>query len=67
MAGRTEKYSHQQLASWRLASAVQPTIVITSNLGYLFTDDAPEFYKKIGFTEQPVGMAQVIGKWLVNE
>ncbi|MFB2981363.1 GNAT family N-acetyltransferase [Microseira sp. BLCC-F43] len=34
---------------------------------YLFTDDAPEFYKKIGFTEQPVGMAQVIGKWLVNE
>lgn len=34
---------------------------------YLFTDDAPEFYKKIGFTEQPVGMGQVIGKWLVNE
>lgn len=34
---------------------------------YLFTDDAPEFYKKIGFTEQPVGMSQVIGKWLVNE
>ncbi|GET37245.1 DUF2834 domain-containing protein [Microseira wollei] len=31
---RTEKYSHKQLASWRLASAVQPTIVITSNLGY---------------------------------
>jgi predicted GNAT family acetyltransferase len=34
---------------------------------YLFTDDTPEFYIKIGFTEQPVGMSQVIGRWLVNE
>lgn len=34
---------------------------------YLFTDDVPEFYKKIGFTEQPIGMSQVIGRWLVNE
>jgi ribosomal protein S18 acetylase RimI-like enzyme len=34
---------------------------------YLFTDDAPEFYRKIGFTEQPSGMGQVIGRWLVNE
>jgi predicted GNAT family acetyltransferase len=34
---------------------------------YLFTDDTPEFYRKIGFTEQPIGMGQVIGRWLVNE
>ncbi|MEC4814183.1 MAG: GNAT family N-acetyltransferase [Scytonema sp. PMC 1069.18] len=34
---------------------------------YLFTDDAPEFYRKMGFTEQPIGMSRVIGKWLVNE
>jgi N-acetylglutamate synthase-like GNAT family acetyltransferase len=34
---------------------------------YLFTDDAPQFYKKLGFKEQPTGMGQVIGKWLVNE
>ena len=34
---------------------------------YLFTDDTPEFYRKIGFTEQPMGMGQVVGKWLVNE
>jgi ribosomal protein S18 acetylase RimI-like enzyme len=34
---------------------------------YLFTDDALEFYRKIGFTEQPSGMGQVIGRWLVNE
>ncbi len=34
---------------------------------YLFTDDTPEFYRRIGFTEQPIGMGQVVGKWLVNE
>lgn len=34
---------------------------------YLFTDDVLEFYRKIGFTEQPVGMGQVIGQWLINE
>ena len=34
---------------------------------YLFTDDTPEFYRKIGFAEQPIGMGQVIGRCLVNE
>lgn len=34
---------------------------------YLFTDDNLNFYKKLGFTEQPIGMGQVIGRWLVNE
>jgi predicted GNAT family acetyltransferase len=34
---------------------------------YLFTDDLPQFYTKLGFKEQPLGMGQVIGKWLVNE
>lgn len=34
---------------------------------YLFTDDVPEFYRKIGFTEQPIGMSKVVGKWLINE
>ncbi|MBD2776580.1 GNAT family N-acetyltransferase [Iningainema sp. BLCCT55] len=34
---------------------------------YLFTNDVPEFYKKIGFTEQPIGMSQVVGRWLVNK
>lgn len=29
---------------------------------YLFTDDAPEVYRKVGFTEQPIGMGQVIGR-----
>ncbi|GET41550.1 GNAT family N-acetyltransferase [Microseira wollei] len=34
---------------------------------FLFTDDVPEFYAKLGFVEQPIGMGQVIGTWLVNE
>lgn len=34
---------------------------------YLFTDDVAEFYIKIGFTEQPIGMSKVMGRWLVNE
>jgi len=34
---------------------------------YLFTDDTTEFYRKHGFTEQPIGMSQVVGKWLVND
>lgn len=33
---------------------------------YLFTDDVP-VYAKLGFAEQPIGMGQVIGTWLVNE
>lgn len=31
---------------------------------YLFTDDAAEFYGKLGFKEQPTGMSKVVGVWL---
>ena len=31
---------------------------------YLFTDDAVEFYKKLGFKEQDIGLGRVIGEWL---
>ena len=31
---------------------------------YLFTDDTVDFYKKLGFSEQPVGLGQVVGVWL---
>ena len=34
---------------------------------YLFTDDVPELYTKLGFTQQPVGMGQIVGTWLVNQ
>ena len=33
---------------------------------YLFTDDSVDFYKKLGFKEQPTGLSKVMGKWLVN-
>jgi predicted GNAT family acetyltransferase len=34
---------------------------------YLFTDDVPELYAKLGFVEQAIGMGKVVGRWLVNK
>ncbi|ESA31969.1 acetyltransferase [Leptolyngbya sp. Heron Island J] len=34
---------------------------------YLFTDYSVDFYRKLGFIEQPVGLGQVVGNWLVND
>jgi GNAT superfamily N-acetyltransferase len=31
---------------------------------YTFTDEVPDFYKKLGFTERPTGLQKVVGKWL---
>ncbi|NCF68495.1 MAG: hypothetical protein GWP61_21250 [Chloroflexi bacterium] len=33
---------------------------------YLFTDDLPDFYYKIGFKERGTGMERVVGRWLDN-
>lgn len=33
---------------------------------HLFTDDTVDFYKKLGFIEQPVGLSQVVGTWLIS-
>jgi ribosomal protein S18 acetylase RimI-like enzyme len=33
---------------------------------YLFTDDAAEFYKKLGYHQQGVGLGKVVGEWLRN-
>jgi predicted GNAT family N-acyltransferase len=30
-------------------------------------DDLVEFYRRLGFVEQPSGMSRIIGKWLVND
>lgn len=30
-------------------------------------DDLVEFYRRLGFAEQPTGMNRVVGKWLVND
>ncbi len=34
---------------------------------YLFTDDAMEFYRKLGYKEWDVGMGKVVGEWLQNK
>jgi predicted GNAT family acetyltransferase len=31
---------------------------------YLFTDTAADFYRRLGFREQPTGMSKVVGAWL---
>jgi N-acetylglutamate synthase-like GNAT family acetyltransferase len=31
---------------------------------YTFTDDVPDFYKILGFTERPTGLEKVVGNWL---
>jgi predicted GNAT family acetyltransferase len=31
---------------------------------YLFTDDAQELYRKLGFAPQAIGMGRVVGEWL---
>lgn len=31
---------------------------------YLFTDDAVEFYTRLGFRERPVGLEIISGAWL---
>lgn len=33
---------------------------------YLFTDDVPGFYHRLGFTERGIGMELVVGEWLVS-
>jgi GNAT superfamily N-acetyltransferase len=33
---------------------------------YLFTDDAEEFYRKLGYARDGIGMARVVGEWLQN-
>jgi threonine dehydratase len=33
---------------------------------YLFTDDAQDFYAKLGFEPQGTGMSRVVGQWLVG-
>lgn len=34
---------------------------------YLFTDDVPDFYRRIGFKDRGVGLEILSGQWLINE
>ena len=58
------EYRHQSIAT----KAIQN--LLSRLLGqhvYLFTDDIPQLYQKLGFVEQPIGMGKVVGKWLEND
>jgi predicted GNAT family acetyltransferase len=60
------------LSSFRrqgIATAMMQTLLsqLKGQHVYLFTDDAIEFYKKLGFAEQSVGLGQVVGIWLDND
>lgn len=34
---------------------------------YLFTDDSPDFYRRLGFKDRGTGLEIMSGQWLVNE
>ena len=36
---------------------------LTGQHVYLFTDDAVDFYKNLGFKEQDIGLGRVVGEW----
>ncbi len=56
-------YRHQGVASKMMQVLLDK---LPGQHVYLFTDDAVEFYKKLGFKEQDIGLGKVVGKWLVN-
>ncbi|MEK7325353.1 MAG: GNAT family N-acetyltransferase [Chloroflexota bacterium] len=56
-------YRHQGIASKMIQTVLDK---LSGQHVYLFTNDAVEFYKKLGFKEQDIGLGKVVGKWLVN-
>jgi NOL1/NOP2/fmu family ribosome biogenesis protein len=34
---------------------------------YLQADDAADFYRKLGFVEQPMGLRKIVGTYLENQ
>ena len=57
------QYRHQGVASEMM------NLIISACPGqhiYLFTDDAEDFYLRLGFSERPTGLELVSGTWLQN-
>ena len=58
------KFRNQGIAS-------QMMQLLTENLHgqhvYLQSDDAVDFYYKLGYQDQPKGLSRIIGEWLVNK
>ncbi|HEX7973919.1 MAG TPA: GNAT family N-acetyltransferase [Anaerolineales bacterium] len=57
------KYRKQGIARRMLDLLLEP---LQGQHVYLFTDDAEEFYIKLGFERRGIGMEKVIGTWLVS-
>lgn len=58
------EYRHQGVASTMMQRVLEK---FPGQHVYLFTDDAADFYKKLGFKEQGIGLGLVVGQWLVNQ
>lgn len=56
-------FRHQGVASKMMQTVLDK---LPGQHVYLFTDDAVEFYQKLGFKEQDIGLGRVVGQWLVN-
>lgn len=62
-------WTHSQHRQQGIASRLMHMLMqgCTGQHVYLQSDDSVEFYSKLGFIEQPVGMSCVIGDYLQNE
>jgi len=58
------EYRHQGFASTMMRLVLEK---LPGQHVYLFTDEAADFYRKLGFKEQGIGLSLVVGQWLVNE
>ncbi len=56
-------YRHQGIASQMMKLLMEK---LEGQHVYLFTDDAMDFYKKLGFKEQDIGLGLVVGEWPQN-
>jgi len=54
-------YRHRGIASQMMEHLMEK---LEGQHIYLFTDDAQDFYAKLGFQEQGIGFGRVVGNWL---
>jgi len=56
-------YRHQGIARRMIDNLL---VKLQGQHVYLFTDDIPEFYRRLGFVERGIGMETLVGRWLQN-
>ncbi len=57
-------YRHQGIATQMMKKLFEQ---LPGQHIYLFTDDAIEFYEKLGFKKQEIGLGKVVGTWLETD